>query len=303
MSIDLSGKVAIVTGAGGGLGRAHALALAARGARVVVNDIGSSVAGAGGSDDAALAVVAEIEAAGGAAMANSASVTDYDQVEAMVAAVLARWERVDILVCNAGILRDKTFAKMDLADFSTVLDVHIMGAVNCAKAVWPNMRAQNHGRIIFTTSCSGLYGSFGQSNYSTAKMALVGLMNTLALEGAKNDIRVNCLAPVAATRMVAGLMPEDELAALDPALVSPAIVALAAEAAPTKTVLCAGAGSFEIAQVTLTQGVYLGAGGAVAEQILARLDEISDAQGQIIPQDGAAQGAHELAAAQAKAAK
>ena len=297
MRIDLTGKVAVVTGAGGGLGREHALALARRGARVVVNDLGGSVGGEGQSSQAALLVVQEIEDAGGEAIANTASVTDVEQVNQMVEAAVAKWGRVDILVCNAGILRDKTFAKMELDDFRSVLEVHVMGAVNCAKAVWPHMREQGHGRIIFTTSCSGLYGGFGQSNYSTAKMALVGLMNTLALEGANYGIKVNCLSPVAGTRMVEGVVPTELLDAMPPALVSPAIIALAADGAPSKTVLCAGAGSFEVAHITLTQGIHLEKGEDVAETILARMDEISNAHDQMVPEAGSAQVDHEVAKA------
>jgi NAD(P)-dependent dehydrogenase (short-subunit alcohol dehydrogenase family) len=224
MQLKLNGQVAIVTGAGGGLGRAHALALAARGARIVVNDFGRAVACPDGRETtAADAVVAEILAAGGEAIANHASVTDEAAVAAMVAEVLARWGRIDILVSNAGILRDKSFGKMDLADFRLVLDVHLMGAAICCKAVWDTMRAQKHGRIVLTTSSSGLYGNFGQANYGAAKMALVGLMQTLAIEGAKDGIRVNCLAPTAATRMTEGLMPAEVLAALAPEAVSPAV--------------------------------------------------------------------------------
>lgn len=294
MSIDLNNKVAIVTGAGGGLGRHHALALAKRGAKIVVNDLGGAVDGKGGSLAMAEAVVQEIKAAGGEAIANGASVTDFEQVQAMVGEATALWGGVDILVANAGILRDRSFAKMELDDFRTVLDVHVMGSVNCAKAVWQGMRDRGHGRIIFTTSSTGLYGNFGQANYGAAKMALVGLMNTLALEGAKYDIKVNCLAPAAATRMMEGLLPEDQLAALDPALVSPAIVALAAQDAPTKTIICAGAGSFEVSQVTLTQGKHLGAGDDVAEKILEHLDQLTDATNQMVPENGGAQGTHEL---------
>jgi len=291
--IDLKGRVAIVTGASGGLGRQHALALAKRGAKIVVNDLGGTVDGRGGSLTAAETVAREIEALGGVAIANGASVTDRAQVEAMVAETVARWGRVDILVANAGILRDKTFAKMDLADFRAVLDVHVMGSVYCAKAVWRGMQDRKFGRIVFTTSASGLYGNFGQSNYGAAKMALVGLMNTLALEGAKYNIRVNCLAPTAATRMVDGLMPEDQFAVFDPALVAPAVVALAADHAPTKTILCAGGGTFEVAQITLTDGLHLGAGDGVAEAILDRFDRLTDPAGQRVPADAAEQGLHE----------
>src|SRR6186713_360778 len=267
MTIRFDGRVAIVTGAGGGLGRLHALALAARGAAVVVNDLGGTLDGNGGTPTAANAVAEEIRAAGGKAIADGASVTDFRAVQAMVDAALAEWGRVDILVNNAGILRDRSFAKMPLDDFRLVLDVHVMGAVHCTKAVWEVMRAQNYGRIVMTTSSSGLYGNFGQANYGAAKMALVGLMQTLALEGARHDIRVNCLAPTAATRMTAGLMPEAVLKQLDAASVTPGLLALVAEDAPTRAILCAGAGGFERAYVTLTQGVHVGHDAAAAEQI------------------------------------
>ena len=299
MGIDFKGQVAIVTGAGGGLGRQHALALAARGAKVMVNDLGGARDGSGGSATAAEAVVAEIRAAGGEALANSASVTDFAAVEAMVAQAVTAWGRVDILVNNAGILRDKTFAKMDLADFELVVDVHLMGAVNCSKAVWGLMNAQKYGRIVMTTSSSGLYGNFGQSNYGAAKMALVGLMQTLALEGAKNNIHVNALAPTAATRMTEGLMPEAVLAALKPEAVVPAMLVLASRDAPTRTILCAGAGTFEAAHLTLTQGVWLGTDGQTPERLAERLAEVTDPDGQMVPQGGSAQGANEVAKAMA----
>src|SRR5450432_2721585 len=209
--IDLQGRVAIVTGAGGGLGRAHALLLAQRGARVVVNDLG----------EGAEQVAREIAQSGGAARAALGSVTDAARTQAIVDETLAGWGRVDILINNASILRDKTFAKMSLDDFRLVIDVHLMGAVNCTKAVWDAMREQRYGRIVMTTSSSGLYGNFGQANYGAAKLALVGLMQTLALEGAKYDIRVNCIAPTAGTRMLEGLMSEEVLRLLPPAAVSP----------------------------------------------------------------------------------
>lgn len=293
MAIDLSGRVAIVTGAGGGLGREHALALARRGARVVVNDLGGSVDGRGASDAAAL-VVAEIEAMGGEAMANGASVTDFEAVSAMVADAEARWGRVDILVANAGILRDKSFAKMEIADFRAVIDVHLMGGMHCAKAVWAGMRERAFGRIVFTTSATGLFGNFGQANYGAAKMALVGLMQTLALEGEKYGIRVNCLAPSAATRMVEGLLGDEDTAALDPALVSPAVVALVADDAPNKTVICAGGGSFEVAHVALTQGLHFTNRETMAEDILDRLSELGDMAGATIPKSGFDLPAHQL---------
>ena len=294
MAIDLTGRVAIVTGAGGGLGRAHALLLAGRGAKVVVNDLGGSVGGAGGSASAAEVVAAEIAAFGGEAMANSASVAEPDQVKAMVAGAMDRWDRIDILVNNAGILRDKSFAKMDMADFRLVIDVHLMGAAYCTKAVWDIMRAQNYGRIVMTTSSSGLYGNFGQANYGAAKMGLVGLMQTLSIEGQKNDIRVNCLAPTAATRMMEGLLAPELIAKLKPELVSPGLLALVAEDAPTRTILCAGAGSFEQAHVTLTRGIHVGDSADAAEQVAARLPEIGAAEGQIVPESSWAQGKTEL---------
>ena len=280
--IDLAGRVAIVTGAGGGLGRQHALLLARHGARVVVNDLGA------GAD----AVAAEIVAAGGQARAVQCSVTDADAVQAMVDGVVAEWGRVDILVNNAGILRDKSFAKLDLADFRTVVDVHLMGAAHCSKAVWEPMRAQRHGRIVMTTSSSGLYGNFGQANYGAAMMALVGLMQTLALEGERYGIRVNCLAPTAYTRMMEGILPQDQLDALDPALVSPAVLALVADAAPTRAILCAGAGSYELAHVTLTQGVHLA--DPTPEALLAQWDALANRDGEMVPGTGFDQARHEL---------
>lgn len=296
MTIRFDGQVAIVTGAGGGLGREHALALAARGAKVVVNDLGAARDGSGGSATAAEAVVAEIEAAGGEAMANAASVTDAAAVEAMVAEVMARWGRIDILVNNAGILRDKSFAKMELADFQLVMDVHLMGAVHCTKAVWEIMRTQNYGRIVMTTSSSGLFGNFGQANYGAAKMALVGLMQTLAIEGAKNDIRVNALAPTAHTRMTEDLQGLP-LEALGPELVTPGLLYLVSRDAPTRAILAAGAGGFERAYVTLTQGDFA-VGPDAPEQVAARFDAISDRENEIVPEMGAAQGMIELMKAQ-----
>ncbi len=297
MTIRFDGQVAIVTGAGGGLGREHALALAGRGARVVVNDLGGARDGSGGSATAAEAVVAEIEAAGGEAMANAASVTDAAAVEAMVAEVMARWGRIDILVNNAGILRDKSFAKMELADFQLVMDVHLMGAVHCTKAVWEIMRTQNYGRIVMTTSSSGLFGNFGQANYGAAKMALVGLMQTLAIEGAKNDIRVNALAPTAHTRMTEDLQGLP-LEALGPDLVTPGLLHLVSRDAPTRAILAAGAGGFERAYVTLTQGDFA-IGPDAAEQVAARFEAISDRTNEIVPEMGAAQGMIELTKAKA----
>ena len=299
MVLDFEGRVAIVTGAGGGLGKQHALALAALGARVLVNDLGGARDGTGGSPGAAELVAQEIRAAGGQALANGASVSDFAAVQAMVQQAVDAWGRVDVLVNNAGILRDKSFAKMDMADFRLVVDVHLMGAVYCCKAVWPVMVAQNYGRIVMTTSSSGLYGNFGQSNYGAAKMALVGLMQTLSIEGARHDIRVNCLAPTAATRMTEGLLPQIVLDALQPQAVVPAMLVLAAATAPNRTILCAGAGTFEAADISLTRGVWLGTGKQTPELLAQRLAEVCDRTGAFVPQSGSAQGANEVAQATA----
>jgi NAD(P)-dependent dehydrogenase (short-subunit alcohol dehydrogenase family) len=239
-------------------------------------------------------VVEEIRAAGGEAMADASSVTDFAAVEAMVQAARAKWGRVDILVNNAGILRDKTFSKMTLDDFRLVVEVHLMGSVNCTKAVWDLMREQNYGRVVMTTSSSGLYGNFGQSNYGAAKLALVGLMQTLGLEGAKNNVRVNCLAPTAGTRMLEGILPQEMLDLLVPEAVSPGVLALVAENAPNRTILCAGAGGFEQAHISLTKGIFVGRKGDAAEEILARLEEIGDRSGAEVIQSGLQQGALEL---------
>lgn len=258
MSIEFKDQVAIVTGAGNGLGRAHALGLAARGAKVVVNDLGGARDGRGASSEAAQSVVAEIEAAGGEALANGADVTDAEQVAAMVAAAQQRWGRVDILINNAGVLRDKTFAKVTLEDFRFVLDVHLMGSVNCTKAVWELMRAQQYGRIVMTSSSSGLYGNFGQTNYGAAKLGLVGLMNTLKLEGQKYGIHTNAVAPTAATRMTEELFPQEMLDLMQPEFVTPGVLYLCSQDAPNGEILCAGAGCFASARLEESRGVNLG---------------------------------------------
>lgn len=286
--MSLEGRIAIVTGAGAGLGRAHALYLAGKGARVVVNDL---------SDSAARDVVAEIGAQGGKALALTGSVTDEAAVARIVGSTIDAWGRVDILVNNAGFLRDKSFAKMTMDDFRLVVDVHLMGAAIASKAVWEIMRGQGYGRIVMTTSSSGLYGNFGQANYGAAKMALVGLMQTLAIEGEKYGIRVNCLAPTAATGMTEGVLSEASLAAFDPALVSPGLLALVGESAPTRTILCAGAGHFATAHVTLTDGVQVGDGADAGEMLVARWAEASDRSGEIVPAYGFVQAERELAAA------
>ncbi|HEX4267950.1 MAG TPA: SDR family NAD(P)-dependent oxidoreductase [Steroidobacteraceae bacterium] len=292
MTALLTGRVAIVTGAGRGLGRAHALALARSGARVVVNDLDAAGVGR---------VCEEIVHSGGEALDSTANVQDFGAVGEMVAAAVTRWGQVDVLVNNAGILRDRTFAKLDLADFRLVLDVHVMGSVNCCKAVWPHMKERGYGRIVLTTSSSGLYGNFGQSAYSAAKMALVGLMQTLALEGTRHGIRVNCVAPSAATQMTHDLWSPEDLATLDPQRVSPAVVALASEAAPNRSIVLAGAGSIKLANVTMTRGIYLADDRLSAEQILTQWQRIGDRAGELVPASGAEQYRFEAEQARAGA--
>lgn len=277
----LEGRVAIVTGAGSGLGRSHAFALARQGAKVVVNDINGRHQGAPGRE-----VADQIIRDGGAAIADGGDVRDMEQMEAMVSRAMGEWGRVDILVNNAGILRDKSFSKMSIDDFRLVLDVHLMGAVNCTKAVWEQMRAQRYGRIVMTSSSSGLYGNFGQSNYGAAKMAVVGLMQTLALEGEKYNIRVNCLAPSAATAMTEGVLSPKDLEGLSPEAVSPGVVALAAESAPSRMILLAGAGSFEAANITMTQGIHLSDAADPVTQVMERIAEIRDRRDEIVPDAG-----------------
>lgn len=275
MSINLEGRVAIVTGAGQGLGRAHALALAARGAKVLVNDLGRD----GDASAAAEAVASEIAEAGGVAAANGANVADWDQVQGMARQAMDEWGRIDILVANAGILRDKSFVKMEMSDFRAVIDVHLMGTAYCCKAVWETMRGQSFGRIILTSSSSGLYGNFGQSNYGAAKMAMVGLMNTLHLEGAKYDVRVNCLAPVAGTAMTKGLMPDAVFDLLTPEAVSPAVVFLASEQAPSRTVLAAGGGSFAVYKGFETEGLSLAPDRVDADGVAAAWEALNETEG------------------------
>ncbi|HUZ12787.1 MAG TPA: SDR family NAD(P)-dependent oxidoreductase [Caulobacteraceae bacterium] len=278
--IRFDGKVAIVTGAGGGLGREHALELARRGAKVVINDLGGAVDGAGGSSAAAAAVVAEIAAFGGQAIANGSSVTDDAGVALMVRQAMDAWGRIDILVANAGVLRDKSFAKMEVRDFEFVVDVHLMGTVKPAKAVWDIMREQNYGRIVVTTSSTGLYGNFGQTNYGAAKLALVGFMNSLKLEGQKNNIHVNAIAPVAATRMTQNIIPPAFSERLKPDHVTPGVVYLCSEEAPTGAILTAGGGAFALARIFETEGVFLGEGALSAEGVRANWTRIADEPGQ-----------------------
>lgn len=276
--IRFDGQVAIVTGAGGGLGRSHALALARRGAKVVVNDLGAAMDGSGGGSDAALKVVEEIKALGGEAIANGSSVTDDAGVQRMVQDAMDAWGRIDILIANAGILRDRSFSKMEVADFQVVVDVHLMGTVKPTKAVWEIMRAQNYGRIVVTTSSTGLYGNFGQSNYGAAKAGLVGFMHTLKLEGQKNNIHVNAISPVASTRMTEGILPPELQTALAPERVTPGVIYLCSEEAPTGAILTTGGGVFGFAQMFETEGVNLGPD-ASPEEVRDSWAQITDPAG------------------------
>ena len=278
--IRFDNRVAIVTGAGVGLGRSHALGLAARGAKVVVNDLGAATDGTGASSQAAQAVVQEIHDMGGQAIANGANVTDPVQVQAMVDEAIDTFGHVDILVNNAGILRDKTFAKASLDDFRVVLDVHLMGSVNCTHALWSHMVGREYGRIVLTTSASGLYGNFGQSNYGAAKAAMLGLMNVLAQEGGRKNVHVNMLAPTAATRMTEALLPPETLDLLRPETITPGLLMLVSEAAPNKMILGAGAGCFTETKVYETAGVALQGDALTPEGVLAAFGQIRNPEGQ-----------------------
>ncbi len=290
-AIRFDDRVAIVTGAGGGVGRAHALELARRGAKVVVNDLGGSVDGSGGNSEAAEKVVAEIRKMGGQAIANGSSVTDDDGVAKMIEDAMSEFGKIDIIIANAGILRDKSFSKMTMQDFQIVMDVHLMGSVKPFKAAWEIMKAQGYGRLVVTTSSTGLYGNFGQANYGAAKLGLVGLMNTLKIEGAKYDIRINAVCPIAATRMTEGLMSEQMLAALKPEYITPGVINLVKEDAPTGMVLSAGAGAFSMAEIVETTGAFVGVGDALtAEAVAAKWDEITDRQVQTHFESGSGHG-------------
>jgi NAD(P)-dependent dehydrogenase (short-subunit alcohol dehydrogenase family) len=276
MTIRFDGRVAIVTGAGNGLGRAHALGLASRGARVVVNDFGGARDGTGGSLTPAETVVEEIRKSGGVAMADGADVSDFEQVKAMVDRATREWGSVDLLCANAGILRDKSFTKMEVADFAKVLDVHLNGTFYCCKAVWDGMRERNYGRIVVTTSSSGLYGNFGQANYGAAKAGMIGLMNVLADEGRKYDIRVNTISPTAATRMTEELLPPQALALMRPEAITPAVLYLLSEDAPTRTIMGAGAGSFAVVRIVESEGINLPPSDWTPDAVAAHFAEISD---------------------------
>src|SRR6266568_149061 len=276
MTIRFDGRVAIVTGAGNGLGRAHALGLASRGAKVVVNDFGGARDGTGASLTPAETVVEEIRSAGGVAIADGADVSDFEQVRAMVDRATKEWGSVDLLCANAGILRDKSFGKMEPADFARVLDVHLTGTFYCCRAVWDGMRERNYGRIVVTTSSSGLFGNFGQANYGAAKAGMVGLMNVLAEEGRKNNIRVNTISPTAATRMTEELLPPPALALMKPEAITPAVLYLLSEDAPTRTIRGAGAGSFAVIKGMETEGINLPPSEWTPDAVAAHFNEIAD---------------------------
>jgi len=301
MSIRFDNKVAIVTGAGNGLGRSHALALAARGAKVVVNDLGGARDGSGQSSQAAQEVVALIEQAGGEAISHGANVADFEQVQDMVNQAMVKWGRVDILINNAGILRDKSFSKMTMEDFKLVVDVHLMGTVNCTKAVWEIMRQQDYGRIVMTTSSSGMYGNFGQSNYGAAKMAVLGLMNTLVLEGAKNNIKINALAPTAGTRMTEDLIPQQLMKMLTPEAVTAGMLTLCDDDAPNRFILSAGAGGYASASIFETEGTFLKVDEQSPEAIRASWQQLTDTSGQVALESGVKQSEKFLGKAMAGA--
>lgn len=271
MSVRFDGRVAIVTGAGGGLGRSHALLLARHGAKVIVNDLGGTVDGRGGGASAADKVVAEIKAAGGQAASSYDSVSTMEGAQKIINTAVEQFGRVDILVNNAGILRDKSFVKMSMEDFETVMDVHFMGTVYCTKAAWPLMMDQKYGRIVVTTSGSGLNGNFGQTNYGAAKLAMVGLMNSLELEGARNNIKVNAISPVADTRMTGGLMEEAVLKYTVAEHVSTGVAWMCSEACNVSgEILCAAGGYYTAVRWYRSEGAGFDPGKP------ATLDEFAD---------------------------
>ena len=277
MTIKFDDKVVIVTGAGGGLGKSHALEFARRGAKVVVNDLGGSVDGSGGASDAANAVVEEIKAEGGEAIANGASVADQSGVQNMIDEVISKWGRIDVLVNNAGILRDKSFHKISLEEFNAVMDVHFQGSVYTSHAVYPIMREQNFGRIVFTTSSGGLSGNFGQANYGAAKMAMIGLMNCLKIEGQKYNVHSSAVAPVALSRMTENLFPEGIGERFLPEYVTPAVIYLASDDAPNGAIIGAGAGVFTQFRIFETMGLALGTGDDMTpENIAAGWSSVAD---------------------------
>jgi NAD(P)-dependent dehydrogenase (short-subunit alcohol dehydrogenase family) len=276
MTVRFDGRVVIVTGAGNGLGRSHALQFAERGAKVVVNDFGGRVDGTGGSSAPAQSVVEEIESRGGEAIAHGADVTNTAQVADMVDKAMAKWGRIDVLVNNAGILQDSSFAKTTPESFRRVVDVHLMGSAYCSLAVWPHMRKAGYGRIVMTASTSGVYGNFGQASYAAGKTAMLGLMNVLHIEGAKNGIHVNTIIPGAATRLTEGLIPPKILELMTPSAVSPAVLFLASEEGPSRVILAAGSGGYARVYVVESEGIYLPPQQQTVDELARRFSEISD---------------------------
>ncbi|MBO6658871.1 MAG: SDR family NAD(P)-dependent oxidoreductase [Pseudomonadales bacterium] len=276
---DFEGKVVVITGAGGGLGKAHALEFASRGAKVVVNDLGGSGDGTG-SGDAADVVVNEIKAAGGEAIANKASVSDKAGAQSIIDDAVSAYGTVDILVNNAGILRDKSFKNMEMGDWDIVMDVHLNGTAYVTKAAWPIMYEKNYGRIVLTSSVSGIYGNFGQANYAAAKMGMVGMMNVLSIEGLSKNIRVNTLAPAAETRLIGTIPgrevnPDDPRPESHPRLVTPAVLLMCAEDAPTNRIIHAGNGSYYSSAIFSNEHIQIGAD-ATYEELLEQKDKLLD---------------------------
>ncbi len=274
--IRYDNQVVIITGAGNGLGKSHALEFAKRGAKVVVNDFGGARDGSGGSSAAAQAVVDEIKSGGGEALANGANVADRDQVAAMVQQTMDAYGRIDVLVNNAGILRDRSFGKMSGEEWDAVVAVHLTGSANCTLAVWNQMKAQNYGRIVMTTSTSGIYGNFGQANYGAAKAGVWGMMNTLHIEGAKNNIHVNCISPTAATRMTEDVIPSEALGHLDPKWVTPAVLFLGSKEAPSRNIVLAGAGGYTVAKLMEAEGVFFSEADRTPEMIAENWGAMTD---------------------------
>ncbi len=282
-NIRFDGRVAVVTGAGGGLGKIYALMLAARGAKVVVNDLGCAPDGSGGTTNFADQVVEEIKSAGGEAVADYNGVHTKEGAEGLIKTALDAFGKVDIVINNAGILRDRSFMKMTDDDWKAVIDVHLHGTYNVTKAVWPHLRENQYGRVVFTTSSAGLYGNFGQANYSAAKLGIVGLMNTLKLEGEKYNIKVNTIAPFAGSRLTATVLPQDVLEKLKPEYVAPIVIYMCWEGCQeTGRVFVAGAGYFSRAAIVEGPGVYFNLNEEITpEKVAEKLNEIKTVEGAV----------------------